>query len=117
MFDGSPSALTLYNLVRPEILADPYPFYHQLRSSDPVHWDPAQFPTPDRLDLSRRENRHVAFGQRVHFCLGAALARLEGQIAIRTLLSRFQALRLESDALEWRANQIVRGLKSLPVLF
>jgi cytochrome P450 len=40
MFDGAPSALSLYNLIRPEILADPYPLYHQLRSSDPVHWDP-----------------------------------------------------------------------------
>jgi cytochrome P450 len=78
--------------------------------------DPAQFPEPDRLDLGRRDNRHVAFGQGIHFCVGAALARLEGQIAIQTVLSRFPALRLESNRLHWRTNQVVRGLKSLPVL-
>lgn len=79
--------------------------------------DPAQFPEPDRLDLGRRENRHVAFGHGIHFCLGAALARLEGQIGIQTLLSRFPGLRLGSRTLHWRANQVVRGLQSLPVLF
>lgn len=57
--------------------------------------DPAQFPDPDRLDITRQENRHVGLGFGPHFCLGAALARLEGQIAINTMLRRMPELRLE----------------------
>jgi cytochrome P450 len=79
--------------------------------------DPAQFPEPDRLDVRRPDNRHVAFGQGIHFCVGAALARLEGQIAIGTVVRRFPALSLASEELVWRANQVVRGLTSLPVRF
>jgi cytochrome P450 len=79
--------------------------------------DPAQFPDPDRLDLSRPESRHAGFGFGIHFCLGSALARLEGQIAINTLLQRIPTLKLETEALEWQENPIFRGLKSLPVVF
>src|SRR5205823_5982617 len=56
--------------------------------------DPAQFPDPDRLDVTRREVRHLAFAHGPHFCLGAPLARMEGEIALRTLLARFPDLRL-----------------------
>ena len=77
--------------------------------------DPAQFENPDTLDLGRRENRHLAFSLGPHFCLGAALARLEGQIAIQTLFKRFPSIELDTANLEWRPNVLLRGLESLPV--
>ncbi len=77
--------------------------------------DPAQFPDPHRLDLLRRENRHLSFGHGAHFCLGAALARLEGEVAIGTLLRRFPGLRLAGPLPEWRENFTLRGLKNLRV--
>jgi cytochrome P450 len=79
--------------------------------------DPKQFADPDRLDVSRKENRHIAFGFGIHFCLGAPLARVEGQIAIGTLLRRLPKLTLVSDLPEWRESSTLRGLKSLPVTF
>jgi cytochrome P450 len=77
--------------------------------------DPQQFAAPDRLDLRRGDNRHLAFGHGIHFCLGASLARLEGQIALPALLARFPALTLETDAPEWVDSLIFRGMRSLPV--
>jgi cytochrome P450 len=77
--------------------------------------DPAQFPDPDRLDLARADNRHVAFGMGIHFCLGAPLARLEGQIAIDTLVHRFPKLALATDRPQYRQSLTLRGLTSLPV--
>lgn len=79
--------------------------------------DPEHFPDPDRLDVTRADNRHVAFGWGPHFCFGAPLARIEGQIAFATLLSRFPNLTLETDQLVWRENLGLRGLTSLPVSF
>jgi cytochrome P450 len=81
--------------------------------------DPHQFPDPEVLDISRQENQHVAFGKGLHFCLGAPLARLEGQIAIGTLLQRLPHLRLagESEQLTWTQSPILRGLTRLPVAF
>ena len=79
--------------------------------------DPAHFPEPDRLDLKRGDNRHVAFGMGIHFCLGAPLARLEGQIAINTLVRRFPKLALATDRPEYRQSLTLRGLTSLPVAF
>jgi pimeloyl-[acyl-carrier protein] synthase len=79
--------------------------------------DPAQFPEPDRLDLARADNRHIAFGWGIHFCLGAPLARVEGQIAINTLVQRLPRLALVSDAVEYRQSLTLRGLKALPVKF
>ncbi len=76
--------------------------------------DPAQFSEPDKLDLSRNPNPHVAFGRGIHFCLGAPLARVEAQIAIGKLVQRCPTLRLNGDPV--RRDQItLRGLKSLPV--
>ena len=79
--------------------------------------DPARFPDPDRLDLRRADNRHLAFGWASHFCFGAPLARLEGQIAFATLLRRLPALVLDPGPQEWRANLGLRGLVRLPVSF
>ncbi len=79
--------------------------------------DPEQFERPDVLDLAREPNRHLAFGQGIHFCLGAPLARLEAQIAFATLLRRFPELRLAvpRSALRWRKSLLLRGLEALPV--
>jgi cytochrome P450 len=79
--------------------------------------DPAQFPDPDRLDITRTDNRHIAFGMGIHFCLGAPLARMEGQIAISTLLRRLPKLALASQLPEHRQSLTLRGLVSLPVGF
>src|SRR5204862_6426260 len=79
--------------------------------------DPAQFPDPDRLDIGRAENRHIAFGWGIHFCLGAPLARVEGQIAINTLVRRLPNLALATDRPEYRQSLTLRGLKTLPVTF
>ena len=87
--------------------------------------DPGQFPDPDRLDISREENRHLAFAFGPHFCLGAALARMEGQIAIGTVLRRMRQLRLEPplstetplEDFPWHDNPVFHGLESLPVTF
>lgn len=79
--------------------------------------DPAQFSDPDRLDIARRENNHIAFGNGIHHCLGAPLARLEGEIAINAVLSRCPDLRLTDETPVWRKNIMIRNLKSLPVVF
>jgi cytochrome P450 len=79
--------------------------------------DPDRFPDPDRLDLTRRDNRHLAFGWAAHFCFGAPLARIEGQIAFATLLRRLPGLRLADEPLTWRQNLGLRGLTALPVVF
>jgi cytochrome P450 PksS len=79
--------------------------------------DERQFPDPDKLDITREPNRHLAFGLGAHFCLGAALARLEGQVALGTLLRRAPGLRLAvpAAALRWRPGLVLRGLEALPV--
>ena len=80
--------------------------------------DPERFSEPDRLDIGRQDNRHLAFGWAAHFCFGAALARLEGQIAFETLLRRLPNLALDTTTpLEWRHNLGLRGLTALPVVF
>jgi cytochrome P450 len=81
--------------------------------------DPHQFQKPAELDIARRENQHLAFGKGIHYCLGAPLARLEGQIAFGTLIQRLPNLRLASDPeqLIWNNNPMLRGLRSLPVTF
>src|SRR5581483_1081601 len=78
-----------------------------------------QFSDPTVLDIARQDNQHLAFGKGIHFCLGAPLARLEGQIAFGTLLRRLPNLCLEGDPeqLTWNSNPMIRGLTSLPVAF
>lgn len=79
--------------------------------------DPERFPNPDRLDICRQDNRHLAFGWGSHFCFGSPLGRLEGQVALSTLLRRLPRLRLEGGPLTWRENLGLRGLTALPVAF
>jgi cytochrome P450 len=79
--------------------------------------DPDRFPDPDRLDFDRPDNRHLAFGWGAHFCFGAPLARIEGQIAFESLLRRFPVLELTGEPLVWRANLGLRGLEALPLSF
>jgi len=79
--------------------------------------DPERFPDPDRLDLGRTDNRHLAFGWASHFCFGAPLARIEGQLAFEAIARRLSNLKLEPGPLVWRDNLGLRGLTSLPVTF
>src|SRR6266487_2407086 len=80
--------------------------------------DPERFPDPDRLDLGRQENRHVAFAWASHFCFGAPLARIEGQTAFEKVLRRMPNLQLEPDhPIRWRENLGLRGLTALHVTF
>ena len=81
--------------------------------------DPNYFDNPDSLDITRTNNKHVAFGYGPHYCLGASLARLEGQIAIRSLVQRMPNVRLNvaRDQLRWRGTFVLRGLEALPVSF
>lgn len=81
--------------------------------------DESQFTQPDELDIARSLNRHVAFGQGIHVCLGAPLARLEGDIAFTTLLRRLPQMRLAlpRNAVKWKGNFTLHGISSLPVTF
>lgn len=79
--------------------------------------DPQRFTDPDTFDITRTDNRHLAFGWAAHFCFGAPLARLEGQIVLETMLRRLPQMELESEHLTWRDNLGLRGLDALPVRF
>ncbi len=81
--------------------------------------DPARYPDADRLDITRHDGPHLAFGHGTHFCLGAPLARVEGQVALSLLVERFPALRFAEPHgdLVWRDGIFLRGLESLPVRF
>jgi len=93
-----------------------------LRKLDRARWfipsanrDPAKFPEPDRFDITRDPNPHVAFGSGIHHCLGATLARVEGQEAFSALVDRFAALHLTTEELEYQPSITFRSLKALPV--
>jgi len=79
--------------------------------------DAAQFPNPDALDVRRSENRHLTFGMGTHYCVGAALGRMEAQLALSTLLRRFPHARLESERPPRVPNITIRGFAALPVRF
>ncbi len=79
--------------------------------------DPEVFPDPDRLDITRKDNKHIVFSYGIHHCLGAPLARVEAQVAFNTLLQRMPKLQLATENLEWRDTVTLRGLKALPVAF
>jgi cytochrome P450 len=78
--------------------------------------DPERFPDPDRLDITRPDNKHLAFGWGAHFCFGAPLARIEAQIAFEELL-HLQNWALEPGPLTWRTNLALRGMTALPITF
>ena len=78
--------------------------------------DPKQFKEPNQLNLNRLNNQHLAFSAGLHFCIGAQLARLEGQIAILNLVQRFPKMKLTGPRPEWASTFGFRGLKSLPVI-
>jgi cytochrome P450 len=78
--------------------------------------DPARFDQPDRLDLRRMDTHHMSFAAGAHYCLGAALARIEGEIAFAALANRFPDLKLASDCVTYRPNAVLRGVQSLPVV-
>jgi cytochrome P450 len=88
-----------------------------LASLSSANRDGEVFEDPDRVDLTREVNPHIGFGHGVHHCLGAQLARMELQVALRTLLARLPDLRLAVDdkELEWKSGLLVRGLRSMPV--
>ena len=79
--------------------------------------DPAQFPEPDRFDITRVNNNHLAFADGIHSCLGAALTRLEAEIAINALVQKLPDIQLLQEQVEWRKKVPFRSLKSLPVTF
>ena len=79
--------------------------------------DPERFPEPDRFNITRQDNRHLSFGWAAHFCFGAALARIEGQVAFEQMLRYLPNLRLQPEPLVWRTNLGLRGLTSLKVTF
>jgi pimeloyl-[acyl-carrier protein] synthase len=91
-------------------------------AKDRIRWfissanrDPAKFAEPDKFDIARWPNQHVAFGSGVHHCLGATLARVEGQEVFKALAERFPRLQLETDQFEYQPSITFRSLKSLPV--
>lgn len=79
--------------------------------------DPAVFAAPDTFDISRQNNRHLAFGHNIHYCIGAPVARLELLVVFETLMKRLPSLRLADEQLVWNENLSFHGVKKLPVLF
>jgi cytochrome P450 len=77
--------------------------------------DPARFTDPERLDIGRDEGPHLTFSYGIHYCLGAALARLEGQVVINSLVQRFGAMQILTDPVTYRDHFVLRGLKELRV--
>jgi cytochrome P450 len=79
--------------------------------------DPSVFSDPDRFDIRREDNKHIAFGFGIHSCLGRFLSRLEGTIAFDAILRRFPKLQLETEEIKWQHHVAVRCVESLPVSF
>lgn len=77
--------------------------------------DPARFADPDALDIGRTDNLHLTFSQGIHYCLGAALARVEGQVVLGSLVQRFSEIELVTDPVEYREHVVLRGLRELRV--
>ena len=78
--------------------------------------DPEQFPAPDRLDVTRENVRHLAFGHGLHFCLGAQLARLEAALALEAIVTRWPDLRFADAPIRWGRNTVLRGPLALPLV-
>ena len=109
----------------PRVVAEDLEFGGQhLRKGDFVlqilasaNHDPEVFTDPDRFDISRQPNRHLAFGLGIHFCLGAPLARIEAPVVIGTVLRRFPELRLVDERPDWQEHGLLRSLRTMPVAF
>jgi cytochrome P450 len=93
-----------------------------IRKGDRIRWimaaanrDPAIFVNPDRFDIGRQPNPHISFGSGIHYCLGVALARMEGQEVFRAMAERFPRFELDADLVEYQPSIQFRSLKSLPV--
>ncbi|HEU5211764.1 MAG TPA: cytochrome P450 [Gaiellaceae bacterium] len=110
----------------PEFFVDPYPTYEVLQG-EPVRVrpsglplgatgrDPRQFPEPNRFDIGRSPNRHLQFGIGPHFCIGAAPARVEIQLALAGLLARFRRIEFAGDVIRWHEIAAFRGPKAVPL--
>jgi cytochrome P450 len=101
-----------------EVNGHPFPKQSQVMTLlAAANRDPDRFPDPDRLDIGREDNQHLTFSHGIHYCLGAALARLEGQVVFDRLVQRYPDLRLAVDpeAIEYREHFVLRGVKALPV--
>ena len=95
-----------------EVPADEFVMIALVAANRDLH----QFDEPDRLNIARNPNAHLAFGHGIHYCLGAPLARLEGEIALGRLLARFESITLDDTArLQYRNSTLMRGLQALPV--
>jgi len=95
-----------------EVPADEFVMIALVAANRDLH----QFDEPDRLNIARNPNAHLAFGHGIHYCLGAPLARLEGEIALARLLARFESITLDDTArLQYRNSTLMRGLQALPV--
>ncbi|MGY1690783.1 cytochrome P450 family protein [Geodermatophilus sp. SYSU D01105] len=118
-FDGPVDLATFRHTVEPVEIADTTIPAGEvvLVALSSANRDPGHFPSPDALDLERDAGGHLAFGFGLHHCLGAPLARLEGDVAFRTLVGRFPdlALAADPDQLTWRSSMLIRGLTRLPV--
>ncbi|WP_369384598.1 cytochrome P450 [Halalkalibacter hemicellulosilyticus] len=90
---------------------------HVLVSLASADHDPTKFDNPSNLDITREKSPHLAFGKGIHYCLGAPLAKLEGEIALQVLLEEYPNLSLATDLshLQWRESFIIRGLKNFPI--
>ena len=96
-----------------------YKVYGKYRRIININRDISQFENPDQLNVTRQENKHLAFGHGIHYCLGAPLARLEGIIALNTMFKQFPNMQLQipPDQLKWRSGVLFRGLENFPVIF
>jgi cytochrome P450 len=116
-YDSPVQATTRFALEDTEINGHPVKAFEEIGLMlGAANRDPEQFDEPDRLYLARNDVRHLSFSHGIHFCLGAPLARIEGQAAIGALVRRFPDMRLTRD-IEWGDNIILRGPKSVHVAF
>ena len=115
-YDGSSLSMVRIVTVEHQIAGKPLkPGDRIYAMQQAANRDPREFPAPDHCDLARTPNRHIAFGFGPHFCLGAPLARMEAQIALPALHSRYPEMQLLQDTPRWFDSMNMRGMEALPV--